>query len=75
MQDTSGDSTLEAKESFERDCMTQNVLPKHYHDDNGRFAENNFKQDCESKMQYLTFCAVGAHQQNGVSKRIIKDLT
>ena len=50
MQDTSGDSTLEAKESFERDCMTQNVLPKHYHDDNGRFAENNFKQDCESKM-------------------------
>ena len=35
MQDTSGDSTLEAKEAFERDCMTRNILPKHYHADNG----------------------------------------
>ena len=29
MQDTSGNSTLEAKEIFERDCMARNVLPKH----------------------------------------------
>ena len=35
MQDTQGDSTLEAKESFERDCMTRNFLPKYYHADNG----------------------------------------
>ena len=75
IQDTSGDSTLEAKEYFERDCMPQNLLLKHYHADNGRFAENTFKQDCESKMQHLNFCGVGAHQQNGVSERIIKDLT
>ena len=75
MQDTSGDSTLEAKEYFERDCMTQNVLPKHYHTGNGRFAENIFKQDSESKIQHLTFCGVGAIPQNGVSERIIKDLT
>ena len=26
-------------------------------------------------MQNLTFCGVGAHHQNGVSERIIKDLT
>ena len=26
-------------------------------------------------MQHLTFCGVGAHQQDGVSGRIIKDLT
>ena len=26
-------------------------------------------------MQHLTLCGVGAHQQNGVSERIIKDLT
>ena len=37
MQDTSGDYSLEAKEYFERYCMTQNFLPKHYHADNGRF--------------------------------------
>ena len=75
IQDASGDSTLEAKEAFEHDCMTRNVLPKHYHYDNGRLAESALKKDCESKMQHLTFCGVGAHQQNGVSERIIKDLT
>ena len=26
-------------------------------------------------MQHLTFCGVGAHHQNGVAERIIKDLT
>ena len=75
MLDTSGNSTLEANEAFERDCMPQNFLPKYYHADNGRFVENNFKKYCESKMQHLTFCGVGAHQQNGVSKQIIKDVT
>ena len=50
MQDTLGYSKLEAKEAFEPDRMTHNTLPKHYHADNGLFAENNFKQDCESKM-------------------------
>ena len=43
MQDTSGDSTLEMKEKFERDCMTRNALPKHFHAHNGLFAENTFK--------------------------------
>ena len=42
--------TLEAKEAFGRDCMTRNVVPRHYHADSGLFAENTFKQDCESKM-------------------------
>ena len=41
--------------------MTQNVLPKHEHADNGRFAETTFEQYYESKMQHLTFCGVGAH--------------
>ena len=75
MQDTSRNSTLEAKEAFELDGMTQNFLPKHYHADNGKFAENTVKQDCERKMQHLTFCGVGAHQQNSISERIIKELT
>ena len=75
MQDATGDSTLVAKNAFERDCMTRNVVPKHYHADNGRFAENSFKEDCVSKMQNLTFCGVGSHHQNGVSEQIIKYLT
>ena len=36
MQDAIDDLTLEAKNAFERDCMTINVVPKHYHADNGR---------------------------------------
>ena len=52
MQDTTGESTLEAKEAFERDCMTRDVVPKHYHADNGRFSEKPFTEDCESKMQH-----------------------
>ena len=35
MQYATGDSTLEANNAFERDCMTRNVVPKHYHADNG----------------------------------------
>ena len=35
MQDATGESTLEAKNAFERDCMNRNVVPKHYHADNG----------------------------------------
>ena len=75
MQDATGDSTLEAKNAFELDCMTKNVVQKHYHADNGRFAENSFKEDCVRKMKNLTFCGVGSHHQNGVSERIFKDLT
>ena len=75
MQDATGDLTLEVKNAFEQDCMTRNVVPKRYHADNGRFVENSFKEDCVRKMQNLTFCCVGAHHQNGVSERIIKDLT
>ena len=61
MLDETGDSAMGAKNAFERDCMTRNVLPKHYHADNGRFAENSFKEDCVRKMQNLTFCGVGDH--------------
>ena len=74
MSDATVDSTLEAKNDFEQDCMTRNVVPKHYHADNGKFAENSFKADCVRKMPNLTFCGVGAHHQNGVSEGIIKDL-
>ena len=63
------------KGDSEHDCLIQNVVPKNYHADNGQFEENTFKQDCEIKMQHIIFCGVGAHQQNSVSERIIKDLT
>ena len=61
MQDTSGDSTLEAKNAFERDVMTRGVSIHGYHADNRRFEEHTFKEDFNNKLQRLTFCGVGAH--------------
>ena len=75
MQDASGESTLESKNAFERNCMLSCVNPKGYHTDNGRYVENTFKQDCVNKGQHLTFCGVGAHHQNGVAESKIKQLT
>ena len=49
IRDAMGDSTLEANNAFEQDCMTRNVVPKNYHADNGRFSENSFKEDCVRK--------------------------
>ena len=75
MQDASGESTNAAKNAFERDSMSHDVQIKHYHADNGRFADTSFKDDCDNKLQQLTFCGVGAHHQNGIAERSIKELT
>ncbi len=48
---------------------------KHYHCNNGRFADNAFKQACKQGNQQLTFCGVNAHFQNGITKRAIQDLS
>ena len=34
-----------------------------------------FKDDCNNKLQRLTFCGVGAHHQNGIAEAKIKQLT
>jgi hypothetical protein len=75
MTHATGEETLEAKQEFEHSCATRGVTPRHYHADNGRFAEPSFIKDCESKMQKVTFCGVGAHHQNGVAENTIKQLT
>ena len=48
---------------------------KHYHADNGCFDEPLFVNECKLCRQDLNFCGVGAHQQNGISERKIKDIT
>ena len=75
MQDATADSTLEAKEAFENAAATRGVSIKHYHADNGRFAEPAFTSDCKEKLQKISFCGVGAHHQNGVAENTIKQLT
>ena len=75
MKDLGKDATLAAKQEFEDRCATKGVKIEHYHADNGRFAEPAWKEDCKLKNQKLTFCGVGAHHQNAIVERKIKDLT
>ena len=68
VKDYSDNSILEAKNAFERDAMSRGVSVCGYHADNGRFAEHTFKEDCNNKLQRLTFRGVGAHHQNRISE-------
>ena len=73
MKDLSGESTLEAKNAYERRAESHGVKILNYHADNGRFAENMFIADTEDKRQGITFCGVGAHHQNGIAEKFIRD--
>ena len=67
--------TLDAKHAFERVANQHAVHIRHYHCDNGRFADRAFMEDVRKAGQTITFCGVGAHHQNGVAERRIRDIT
>jgi hypothetical protein len=54
------------------------VIWRHYFShtsaDNGAYTAKILEDDCRKKQQRLTFCAVGAHWQNGVAERFIGTL-
>ncbi len=50
MSDQSAESTVEAKQNFEHFCGTRNVQVKHYHADNGLFADSLFTQEIKKNM-------------------------
>ena len=66
MRDFTLEETLLAKAAWEKILARANRKVKHYHADNGRFADNGFLQSVNSKDQEITFCGVGAHHQNGI---------
>jgi hypothetical protein len=70
----SAEETLQAKQAFEAFAKSHGVTIKHYHADNGRFAENVWKQDVTSKGQTLSFCGAHAHFQNGIAEKFIRDI-
>jgi len=69
---TSGEETLEAKVRFERFATRSGVKILHYHADNGRFADNLFREHVANQGQTMTFCGVNAHFQNSVAERRIR---
>jgi Integrase core domain. len=75
MRDLSDEETLEAKHSYEHLMKTKDVTVKRYHCDNGAFANSKYREDGKIHGQEITFCGVGAHHQNGIVERRIKDLT
>ena len=74
MTSLSSEETIAAKRAFERFADEHGVKIQHYHCDNGRFADNEFKNACDQANQGLTFCGVNAHFQNGIAERAIRDL-
>jgi hypothetical protein len=46
---TSSKETLEAKVEYERHARSYGVSIQHYHADNGRFADNEWREDVVNK--------------------------
>jgi hypothetical protein len=68
------EDTIEAKDAFESYARSRGVIVKHYHCDNGRFAEKAWTDHCKSSGQTVSFCGVNAHHANGVAEKRIRDL-
>ena len=66
---------MAAKKSYERRAASHSVKFKICPADNGRYAEQVFFDAVEDSNQDITFCAVGAHQQNGIAESHIKIIT
>ena len=66
MKNLTLEETLTAKHAWEKIMAQAGRVVKHYHADNGRFADEGFKAACNDHDQRLTFCGVGAHHQAGI---------
>ena len=76
LQYSTGDiDTIAAKRSYELFTGIFGVIVKAYHADNGIFAENFFRDEVSESNQVITYCAVGAHHQNGIIESHIGVLT
>ncbi len=72
MRDFTLAETLLAKAAWEKVLAQSGRTVKHYHADNGRFADNGFIESVNRSDQKITFCGVGAHHQNGIIEKRTK---
>jgi hypothetical protein len=63
-KDASSAETLKAKRAFELYARERGIKICHYHADNGRFADNAWKDALLEENQAITYCGVNAHWQN-----------
>jgi len=66
---------VKSKLEFETFADRFNVRIRNIRADNGVYAAQLFRDACLKKQQNLTFCAVGAHWQNGIAERFIGTIT
>jgi len=64
-----------SKKEFKEWASCYNVAIKPIRADNGIYAAQDFKDSFTKQQQKLTFCAVGAHWQNGIAERFIGTIT
>ena len=69
------EQTVAAKHGFELLAKTHDVDIKSFHADNGIFAEKQFRDAVDDDGQTISYCAVGAHHQNGIVERHVGTLT
>ena len=69
------EESVAAKKEYKRIVHSNGVPIKAYHADNGIFAEKAFRDEVVACNQDITYCAVGAHHQNGIIERHIGELT
>jgi hypothetical protein len=62
---------LRSKMGFEEYASKFGVSIKNMRADNGVYTAKIIQESCIKKQQTLTFCAVGAHWQNGIVERFI----
>jgi hypothetical protein len=75
MHDQSSEESVKAKRAFKQFAAKHGVVIRHYHCNNGCFANNAFKEACQQSNQQLTFCGINAHFQNGIAECAIRDLS
>jgi hypothetical protein len=62
---------LRSKQEFEAFAARHGITISNIRADNGVYTAKLFQDDCLKKQQRLTFCAVGAHWQNGIAECFI----
>ena len=66
---------LKAKLVFNQFTANNHIAIKHYHADNSCFMDNAFIIHCNQWQQWLTYCGINTHFQNGIDERAIHDIT
>jgi hypothetical protein len=66
---------VKSKLEFKDFASRYDIKIKSIRADNGVYTAKLFQESCQKKQQSLTFCAVGAHWQNGIAERFIGSIT